>query len=555
MSTPDRADQSQGSQPTSVDGVAAGAVYTRQATGLVRELGVRDYFFFTITSGTPLASALILGFFAVAVFPRMNFFLALVISGVVSIPVWTMFALFTARFPKLGGDYVFNSRILHPAIGFGVNLGQAAAQALTCGVAATLVAELALNPLLSIIGLETGNHTIASWAEYFTIQHRWVVFLTGGVTIFLLSALAAKRTKLLFKVMTAMVMIFALAATVDVVILLLTSKSTFIDRFNDLEGPHAYAKVLKAGAGSGLYPTDGYSFKSTIGSTFYSVGYLVFMGFSMYVAVEFQRAGNRNRQLGTMLGAGFVQLFFLLLSLFAFYHTVGENFAISAAAGNQGAVGAVAAFPYYAALATGSPVLAIIIAFGFCLWTIPLVNFFMTIPQKCIFAWSFDGLLPTSVAKVNPRTHTPLRAIAIAAILALAGLAFCSYNAHFSTALTLATFPGFVMMLVVGIAAVVMPWRRPELYKGSVADWKIAGVPILPLSGALTVIVMLFFMVLPYFFQSEVGLGLYSWLPAAMAITPFFLIGIGVVWWLIARRENSKRGVDLNLIYKSIPPD
>ena len=31
--------------------------------------------------------------------------------------------------------------------------------------------------------------------------------------------------------------------------------------------------------------------------------------------------------------------------------------------------------------------------------------------------------------------------------------------------------------------------------------------------GALTIVVMLFFMVLPYFFQSEVGLTLYSGCP------------------------------------------
>ena len=71
---------------------------------------------------------------------------------------------------------------------------------------------------------------------------------------------------------------------------------------------------------------------------------------------------------------GRVLRMFLLLSLFAFYHAVGENFAISAAAGNQSAVGAVAAFPYYAALATGSPAISIIIAIAFTLWTIPLIT-------------------------------------------------------------------------------------------------------------------------------------------------------------------------------------
>ena len=555
MSTPTGRAPTTGSEPSTVDGAAARNVYTRNATGLVRELGVRDYFFFTITSGTPLASALILGFFAVAVFPRMNFFIAILISGLVSVPVWTMFALFTARFPKLGGDYVINSRILHPAIGFGVNLGQVVAQAITCGFAATFVAELALNPLISIIGVETGNHTIASWANYFTIEHRWVVFLSGTVAILLISVLAAIRTKLLFRVMTAMVMIFAAAATIDVLILLFTSRATFIGRFNHLEGAHAYAKVVAAGAGKGLYPIPGYSFKNTIGSTFFSVGYLIFMGFSMYIAVEVQRAGQRRRQLSTMLGGGLVQVLFLLISLFAFYHAVGENFAISAAAGNQSAVGAVAAFPYYAALATGSPVIAIIIAAAFTLWTIPLINLFIIIMQRCIFAWSFERLLPPAVSNVSSRTHTPLVAILISAILAIIGLGFSAYNAHFSTALTLATFPSFVMILVLGVAAVSMPYRRRALYEGSAADLKILGMPLLVVVGALTIVVMLFFMVLPYFFQSEVGLTLYSWLPAALAITPFVLIAIGVIWWLIARNMNAKRGIDLNLLYKTIPPD
>ena len=555
MSTPTGNVPATSGPPSTVDGAAAASVYTRNATGLVRELGVRDYFFFTLTSGTPLASALILGFFAVAVFPRMNFFIALIISGLVSVPVWTMFALFTARFPKLGGDYVFNSRILHPAVGFGVNLGQVVAQAITCGFAATFVAELALNPLFAIIGIETGNKTIASWANYFTIQHRWVVFLTGTVAIILISVLAAIRTKLLFRVMTACVIIFAIAATVDVLILVFTSRGAFVSRFNHLEGAHAYAKVVAAGAGSGLYPIHGYSFKQTIGSTFFSVGYLIFMGFSMYIAVEVQRAGQRRRQLSTMLGGGTVQLLFLLLSLFAFYHAVGENFAISAAAGNQSAVGAVAAFPYYAALATGSPVIAIIIAIAFTLWTIPLINLFIIIMQRCMFAWSFERLLPAKVASVSARTHTPLVAILIAAILAIIGLAFSAYNAHFSTALTLATFPSFVMILVLGIAAVSMPWRRRNLYKGSAADMKLLGLPVLVVAGALSIIVMLFFMILPYFFEAQVGLTLYSWLPAAMAITPFVLIAIGVIWWLIARSVNANRGIDLNLLYKTIPPD
>ena len=35
---------------------------------------------------------------------------------------------------------------------------------------------------------------------------------------------------------------------------------------------------------------------------------------------------------------------------------------------------------------------------------IPLINLFVIIMQRCIFAWSFERLLPASVAKVSART-------------------------------------------------------------------------------------------------------------------------------------------------------
>jgi amino acid transporter len=277
------------------------------------------------------------------------------------------------------------------------------------------------------------------------------------------------------------------------------------------------------------------------------------MGFTTYIAVEVQRAGQRSRQLLSMVGGGAIQIAFLLVSLYAFYHAVGENFAISAAAGNQTA--GIASFPYYAALATGNPALAIVIAIAFTLWTIPLINLFTTIMQRCMFAWSFERLLPSWVARVNGRTHTPVVAIALAAALAIAGAAFNAYNANFATALTLATFPSFVMIFVLGLSAVVMPYRRRALYEGSAADLRIAGVPLLVIVGACSMVVMAFFMALPFFYQQQVGLKLYAWLPWATAIAPIAVIGIGIVWWYIARAVNASKGIDLNLIYKTIPPD
>jgi amino acid transporter len=138
---------------------------------------------------------------------------------------------------------------------------------------------------------------------------------------------------------------------------------------------------------------------------------------------------------------------------------------------------------------------------------------------------------------------------------AIIAAAFFSYNENFSVALTLAILPSFVAMFVVGISATIMPWRRPDLYRGSPADWRVAGIPMLPVCGFLSVIVIGFFITLPFLYQDELGLTSRSWLPEATAIAPVAVILIGVVWWLLARRYHRSRGVDLDLLYRTIPPD
>jgi amino acid transporter len=539
---------------TAAPASAPNRVYSRNATGLVREVRLLDQVVYNLGSVTPLTSALAVGLFTIAAFPRMNIYLALLIPALVSIPLWVTWSLLTATFPKVGGDYVFNSRILHPAVGFGVNLGFLFANVLTAAFAAGFLSQLALAPTLLIIGTVTESETISGWADSFMITNKTGVFITSVLCILFVCTLAAIRSRLLLRVMTVMVMIFAVAALIDIVVLLATSNESFVGTFDGYAGAGAYDEVVAAGAGQGLYPSeDGYSTSSTLGAMFVWVGFSIFVVYGAYIAGEVRRAGDRGRMLLSIGGSGVLQTIFLLISIVAFYGAVGENFAISAVAGNQ-EIG-IASFPYYAALATGSPVLAVIVALGFLLWAIPTLNVFMGVVQRGVFVYSFERLLPGSVSRVNSRTHTPLVAIAIMGVLCIIAAAFMSYNANFSVALTLAILPGFIAMLVVAVSAVLMPFRRPDLYVGSPADWRIGGIPVLPLCGSLSVVVLGFFIALPFFYQDELGLTSRSWLPWATAIAPVAVLLIGVGWWFAARSYHRKRGVDLDLLYRTIPPD
>jgi APA family basic amino acid/polyamine antiporter len=545
-----------GSEFPAASPAAAGStpVYTRNATGLVREVRLLDQVVYNLGSVTPLTSALAVGLFTIAAFPRMNIYAALLIPAAVSIPLWIAWSLLIATFPKTGGDYVYNSRILHPAIGFGVNLGFVFANILTAAFAAGFIAELALYPALLTIGTVTNTPRISHWANYFTVTNHNGVFLMSALSIIFICVLAAIRSKLLLRAMTIMVGLFSIAAIIDIIILATTSRSSFAHTFNHYAGPNAYEKVVNAGKGKGLYPSEsGHSLHSTLGAMFVWVGFSIFVIYGAYIAGEVRRAGDRRRMLTSVLGSGILQTVFLLISIVVFYHAVGQNFAISATAGNQ-TVG-VAAFPYYAALATGNSVLAVIVAIGFLLWAIPTLNVFMAVIQRGVFVYSFERLLPGWVSKVNPRTHTPLAAVAIMGVFSILAAVFDSYNANFSVALTLAILPGFVAMLVVGIAAVIMPWRRRDLYAGSPADWRVRGIPMLPVCGFLSVLVIGFFIVLPFLFQTQLGLNSHSWLPWATAIVPVAVIVIGIVWWMIARSYYKPRGVNLDLLYKTIPPD
>jgi basic amino acid/polyamine antiporter, APA family len=540
--------------PTSTVDRSPLPVYTRNATGLVREVRLIDQVALNLGANTPLTSALAVGLFTIAAFPRMNIYAALLIPAALSIPIWVTWALLAATFPKTGGDYVYNSRILHPSIGFGANLGFVFASILSCGFAAGFLSELAINPTLLIIGTVTHDATISGWAKDFAVTDHWGIFITSALSIAFICVLAAIRSKLLLRVMTVMVSIFAVAAIIDIIILLFTSHSGFVHTFNHYAGPGGYQKVVHAGAGKGLYPSaGGYSFKQTLGAMFVWVGFSIWVFYGAYISGEVRRAGDRRRMLTSMVGSGVLQTLFVLVSIIAFYHAVGQDFAISAAAGNQST--GVATFPYYAALATGNSVLAVAVAICFLLWALPCLNAIMSPIQRGVFVYSFERLLPSWMSRVNPRTHTPLFAVAFMGLTALLAAAFDSFNGNFSVALTLAILPEFFVMFFVGISGAVMRHRRRDLYDGSEADWTIGGVPVLMVSGILSVVIVGALIALPFFYQTQLGLNTHAWLPWAAAIAPVAVILLGVAWWYAARNRNRARGIDLDLLYKTIPPD
>jgi amino acid transporter len=265
-----------------------------------------------------------------------------------------------------------------------------------------------------------------------------------------------------------------------------------------------------------------------------------------------------------MVGAGLGQGLLVFLAVVVLLKTTGHSFLVSAVAGNFTAPGGTtvgtAGYAYFGALVLSHAALVVIVSLLFLGWFLPGQFINEAMAYRAVLTWSFDGLLPKRFAVVNDRTHTPINAIMVAAVFALIGLALCSFTTKFLPILGVIILFNFMPVVAVGLAALFMPSRRPNLYKGSPAEWRVAGIPITPIVGGLTAVIASALIFAAFYFHNNIGitddkamLGLtyhqLEW------ILPIVVVAISIAWYRIAVWRHAQRGVDMKLAYTMIPPD
>src|SRR5208282_5626784 len=91
-------------------------VFTRDATGLVREVSPLDSFGVAVTGVGMISIFLFFSYYMTSA-PNDNPLLSVVLMIVPLVALAAVWAYLMAVFPRSGGDYVFNTRSLHPTIG------------------------------------------------------------------------------------------------------------------------------------------------------------------------------------------------------------------------------------------------------------------------------------------------------------------------------------------------------------------------------------------------------------------------------------------------------
>ena len=206
---------------------------------------------------------------------------------------------------------------------------------------------------------------------------------------------------------------------------------------------------------------------------------------------------------------------------------------------------------FFAGIMTGSTVLNVLMGLSFILWHVLLLFVIAMICTRNIFAWSFEGLAPSKLATVSERNHAPWLAAVVISAIAVVLLALYVFTSFFTIVVNYIVIFSIAFWMA-SFAAILLPYRRPDLFAQApeAVRRRIGGIPLLSILGVGNL--ALFTLILVASFDTPA----FSGPTSGRAIA--FVVGIyvvGAILYFVSRAIQQRRGVNLDLLYKEIPPE
>lgn len=547
-----------------------GGLFVRQASGLVRDVSMTNALFFNIAAFVGTAIGWAIAFYAL--YPEWQglgisaFAWMALLTSIACYFLGIIFASLTTAMPRSGGDYVFTSRIISPFWGW-LESWTLVGSALTIIGFEIIVAihNIQLTGILLGVAFPgSAFHNAQNWFQDNTSK-----IITGIILMLIIAGIATLRTRTFHKLVTSL--------TIFAIISVLIS---FFGAFSI--DPNAMSSSLSALGTSAQAITDAatksgwslgsadFSFTGLVGlGGLVSVILFQFIGFqfSSYIAGEVK--GNVRRSVFFAIIGALVVAFFMN----SFYMDVlGNHFGFSLSnawgylywSGNP-ATPLNGQPPFTPVMATavhpGFWPLWLIVALGNITLNVLLCPVYAIFLSRIVLAWSLDRQVPEWFSVINERTNAPLRVIIIAVLV---GALFYVLTFFGVTSLASTTFFGVLLAaltwIMPGINAILIPYRRPDLFQLTNNTGKMLGLPRLVWCGILWLIFILpvyasaFIWPIIHGLQDNgvayLGLANSSGIGAGLI---FVVAGIAV--YIIMRLVNNARGINVKMMFQELPPD
>jgi amino acid transporter len=534
--------------------VAQGGLFTRQASGLVRDLGI------PAAVGISLASVAVVNTFinfnaGLTDFSKSDMYLPLLAGAFIWLVAMFAYRHLLGAIPRAGGEYAFLSRVVSPVAGAMAGIGIAVV--FTYVLAANAHFAATFTPfMLTALGSAFSSTSIANAANHVGTNLAVVLISCGVMVIVALASLFS--LKRLARIILALIVVQLLAFLCLAVLLADHSHAAFVSAFaRYTHHPGAYQALVSLGHSGGvLYGT---SFAAMIAIIPFMVLNYNGVLYSYYVGGELKRPGR------TYLYASAISIGLLVIvwgGVWALLrHTAGLHFMQAQAnlgAGNPDAYAKITSLSAqagglgYGLVLSGDPITKILFGVAVPVAEIAVNLAFVAVTTRVLFALAFDRLLPLSIAKVNERNHAPVVAIGVVIVL---GIAFCILTtyADLTNIVALESLFFALILLAGGVAATFLASRRSDLLlrPGATELPRWLGVPRVTWAGGLTTVLALFTIV-----EVLVHSSVYGKLSAESITTLVIVLGAGPVTYLIASSVRRRRNqIDIGMSMRELPPE
>ncbi|PSO05582.1 hypothetical protein B9Q13_01555 [Candidatus Marsarchaeota G2 archaeon ECH_B_SAG-G16] len=534
--------------------------FVREATGLVRVMSPYSAFAYNILNiGVIFPWVYLL---SAGAFPGSNIALGILITGVFASFLAFAYSGIASVMPRTGGDYVFESRVLSPWIGFPIVATMVLFWFLQWdALGGWLTAVLGLAPMFTGLGLSLNSSSLLNIGAWFTTPLGiWITTIAFGL---LATATLIKGFRLFVRIQWVMWYGFLLSYAVIIGLLLTTPHAKFIAEFNSAVSKIApnspsdyYSYVINYEKSQGFNPNTSFSWAATLGVLPIALTSLGWVGYAQYQAGEIQQASSLKKQLFINLGGAVTSAIMMALLAFAFTRTVGYDWL--AAAANASFISANLSMPIppwfsnLVVVMTSSPILIFLATVGVFLNALQVVYNVYVGQTRMALASSMDRILPEWVSRVSSRTGTPVNAHLL--FFVLGGIIY-SYIYNFVPgwiSLTLAvTAVATVMYIATSLAAALLPFRMKEIYNSAeISRFRFGSVPLITIAGAISAAFSAWML---YYYLTVPALGV-AYLPSELLMLAIF---VGWLVYFAVRRwyVKTKLGIDIDSAFRQIPPD
>ncbi len=502
-----------------------------------------------------------------------------------------IYYVFTTSMPRSGGDYVFMSRILHPAVGLAANfIGYSIFLWFWIGDAATVFSTQGLAQTFSVFGSLTGASWANSAAAWLTPPSSGFAvnnFLLGTVFIVFFALVVLFRNRLYFWIQNIFmsVAVIGLVIIAALLIVAVVNPSSFVANFNNYA--HGVNSSFAAATSSGTHGWDyvngtaqaafppGDTGVGNIGNNLLLVPLWFTVLFWVYVSnyLGGETKSARSSVKKALFGSFGIIFVSTLVILEAAYKALGVGFITGADNIYYGYAanpfGAPPNLTLLAGVLSNNAIITLFLGIGIVAGFILVAPQCMILMSRILFSYSFDRVAPKGLADVNDRFHTPVKAILVAAIggeVMLAILTGAFGGTTSSTAFALYIYAGLATISLtftfVAISAIVFPYRRKQLYGvASTVKRTIAGLPVITWLGIIALAYILY-TVAEYFFVNQafytfgcpgggaVGCN-FNWFIGFLFVGFVSIIG----YYFLVRWYRSKGGMPYDATFKEIPPE